>query len=238
MRGMLFKAPYLIFRRILGGTMLDRMHIDTANAFYQQILKWLHIPGAEYIYALLEYNLTILLERKVVEYIQTVYGERFIDIGAYAGYYSKKLGNGFGIVYAFEPDPQNYQLLLRRIGILKGHIIPINKAVYSYSGIRKFYYKNVSPLRSLVVHHESDSISVETISLHDFVRERIDLIKVDAEFAEYPILVGASDVMHRIKRWVIEIHDPNVSKNIEYQLTSHGYKIRWLDELHILGEQK
>ena len=66
-----------------------------------------------------------------------------VDIGANIGYYTliaAKLVGNKGIVYAFEPEPSNYELLCQNIAI-NGYtnVVPIEKAVSKTSGKTKLY---------------------------------------------------------------------------------------------------
>ncbi|MBU4490449.1 MAG: FkbM family methyltransferase [Actinobacteria bacterium] len=66
-----------------------------------------------------------------------------VDIGANFGYYSligARLLNAGGMVYAFEPEPHNYEMLLKNIEINGySNIIPVRKAISNRGGINRLY---------------------------------------------------------------------------------------------------
>jgi hypothetical protein len=58
----------------------------------------------------------------------------------------------------------------------------------------------------------------------------IDLIKVDVEGAEWRVLEGAEPIMPRIKRWVIELHQPRRKMELDARMKQYGYdRSEWLD---------
>ena len=70
-------------------------------------------------------------------------GDVVIDVGAYFGYYTllgARLVGEKGIVFAFEPNQQSYELLVKNIK-LNGYqnVTPINRAVASTSGTASFF---------------------------------------------------------------------------------------------------
>jgi hypothetical protein len=70
-------------------------------------------------------------------------GMTFVDVGACVGYYSliaAKLVGSDGKVFAFEPEPLNFEWLIRSISI-NGfkNILPIRKAVSDKNGLIELY---------------------------------------------------------------------------------------------------
>jgi len=119
-------------------------------------------------------------------------GMTVLDIGANMGYYtliaSKLVGNK-GKVYAFEPDTRNYDLLVKNIKINKcDNVVPIQKAVSNKSGkSRLFIDKFRMGTRSLAeanLLNKNGHIEIETTTLDEFFKDKIDFIKMDAEGAE------------------------------------------------------
>jgi len=148
--------------------------------------------ATEFNYAIKEYNAYTPLKK----------GQVILDIGAYHGLYSfyaySKIGDT-GKIYAFEPDPNNYKILLKNIkrNNLK-NIIPIKKALFNKSGTQKFIVSSAGSSIYLNNHNlngdsinNKDIITVPTISLTDFIRKykikNIDFIKMDCEGSEIEI---------------------------------------------------
>ena len=113
-----------------------------------------------------------------------------MDIGTHIGYYSllaAKLMENSGKVYAFEPEPYNYNILTKNIEI-NGYrnIIPIKKAVSNNCGKTMLFIDSVhfSGHSICVTTGKENSIEVETTTLDDFfitwVRDtKVDLIKIE-----------------------------------------------------------
>ena len=120
-----------------------------------------------------------------------------VDIGAHIGYYTliaADIVGESGKVFAFEPDPYNYSLLIKNVEV-NGYknIIPIQKAVSNKVGItRLFLFLGASGWHSIYeVPGWRKSIEIETVTLDEFFEnEKIGIIKMDAEGAEMAILQG------------------------------------------------
>jgi FkbM family methyltransferase len=166
------------------------------NANYERAgLAWLLGQGYERIE-------TELFKELVTE------GMTVVDVGANIGYYSliaARLVGNTGKVYAFEPEPGNYQLLVRNIEA-NGYtnIVPVNIAISNEGGKVKLY---VDPASSSThsfaqdnTNIKGDAIEVETVTLDDFFGgEKVDFIKLDAQGAEGLVLDGATGVLKQDK---------------------------------------
>lgn len=133
---------------------------------------------------------TILLFKSLIRPGMTI-----VDIGAHIGFYSllsARLVGSEGKVYAFEPEPSNYALLLKNITAnrYENVVIAINKAVTNKPGPVSFFLGVRSDVHSLF--HKpwssSQTITVEGTTLDDFFQSEgwppVDLIKMDIEGAE------------------------------------------------------
>lgn len=144
-----------------------------------------------------ESGTTHLLER-VVKPRMTV-----LDVGAHVGYFAllaaRLVGSG-GAIFAFEPDPSNFELLQRNIALNSYvNVSILQKAVAECSGpMRLFLDGKGSDRNSLVWNNKSRfgqcAVEVETVSLDEFLEardiRRVDFLKIDAEGAECAILRG------------------------------------------------
>jgi len=171
------------------------------------------------------------------------------DIGAHYGYFtlfaSRLVGN-LGRVYAFEPMPQNFQRLVYNIKANKLNNIKLyNYAISNKETILKFSnskntvantYIASSPLLSQPI----PVIEIRSISLDIlFSRKEIlspQFIKIDAEGAEYDILVGAQNIIGQSKPAINlsthENHNPGVTEKCLTLLKRYGYKV-----IHLLTNQ-
>lgn len=85
-----------------------------------------------------------LYEPSVARLFENILGEgmTMVDLGANIGYYTllaSRLVGRSGRVYAFEPDPENHQYLLRNI-VANGcrNVTVVEKAVYNITGTMTF----------------------------------------------------------------------------------------------------
>jgi len=128
-------------------------------------------------------------------------GMTVVDIGANIGVYSRffaHLVGHQGSVFAFEPEPTNYRMLvdaIRHRPQIKAH----QAAVSDHSGSVSLFMSN-----ELNVDHHTyssgdgrNSIAVEAIALDDFFRPgtHVDLLKIDVQGAEMSALRGARRVL-------------------------------------------
>jgi FkbM family methyltransferase len=148
-------------------------------------------------------------------------GWNAIDAGAFAGYYTlllSRLVSEDGVVHAFEPIPENYELLSRNIELNGRKNIKKNQlAVGSGDSLTSFRRSRqlYSPYGSLVLkddpsRYESIPVSVRSIDsyLRDLDWPSISLVKVDVEAAEADIMAGMEQTIARFRPiLVIEIHD-------------------------------
>jgi FkbM family methyltransferase len=134
-------------------------------------------------------------EPDTVQYLKSIKPTHFVDVGAHYGFYSLLVARNVGQkgkVYAFEPDPSNYKLLLKNIKAnnMEDIIVPVNKAVSDRIGVITFFPGKESGGGSLYAsrYTASKSITVETVTLDEFFEHEgwpaIDVIKIDIEGAE------------------------------------------------------
>lgn len=126
----------------------------------------------------------------------------------YAGYLAKE-----GRVYSFEPHPSNYSFLQRNIERNNAtNIRAFNLAVWSKPDKTKLKTSSSTLSHSLVFSTDGDdTIEVRCVGLREiFEQNRIstcDFLKIDAEGAEYEILLATPvQILARIDRIVVEVH--------------------------------
>lgn len=126
-----------------------------------------------------------------------------IDAGAYTGDTSIIFQALDNTVYAFEPDEENYKILLKNIEFnknLSGKIIPVNLALYSKKTTLYFMHSGIT---SKIIENNLDISKVQATSLDDFVKEnnieKVDFIKSDLEGSEKFFLEGAKNTLKTMK---------------------------------------
>jgi FkbM family methyltransferase len=95
-------------------------------------------------------------------------------------------------IYGFEPDPRSFATLRANVGDLPGVTID-PRAAAGASGAATFFSSENSLASSLVADTGARrAVAVDTVSLDDLMDElgidRIDLLKLDVEGAEYDVL--------------------------------------------------
>ena len=162
-------------------------------------------------------------------------GDYVIDIGANIGYYTlimAKLVGETGKVFAFEPDPENVELLKKNVeynGYKNVVIFPY--AVSDQEGAIKLYLSDTRHADNRIYDFGDGrkSIDIKAVRVDDMIADRIDFIKMDIEGSE----IGAIKGMKRILR------DNNLSIISEFWpqgIKKFGYSAQeFLDILENLG---
>ena len=135
-------------------------------------------------------------------------GDVVLDLGANMGYFTllaARLVGKEGKVYAFEPQPTNYSLLVKNIE-LNGYdnVVPLQKAVSNTSGLVKLFISDEDIGNSTIFQYGGDreSVEVEAVTLDDFFKDkehRVDVIKMDVEGAEMAALLGMDRIIRENK---------------------------------------
>jgi FkbM family methyltransferase len=160
---------------------------------------------------------TSLLFSKVVKE-----GDVVVDFGAHIGYYTllaSKIVGKSGRVYSFEPEPENYKILLKNLKLNNAlNVFPLQKAVSNKKGFLKLYLdENDSGRHTIIPDKSKKSIVVECVVPDEFFKEKIDVIKMDVEGAEYLVLLGMTRLINENKDIKIFVEfSPNRVKKTGY----------------------
>jgi FkbM family methyltransferase len=169
-------------------------------------------------------------------------GWQVVDIGAGIGDFSIKAAynNPNTVVYAFEPFPSSYALLLKNIEIngIK-NVVPSPQAVWSHEGSLVLDLSLNEPLKISSREEGSpsdipESINVGSTTLTDLIAyhdiDKVDLIKLDCEGAEYEILMSTPhETLVRVKHIIMEYHDIDDMQNhhrLVAFLESQGFDVK------------
>jgi FkbM family methyltransferase len=169
-----------------------------------------------------------------------------VDVGANAGYFSMFILSKIkgAKIYAFEPVDKNFNLFNKNKSFnqkLVGQLHLFKKALTgSVTGKIDFFVDNSennnSVIGSIYGDFSRDNNAVQqsdAISLIDFMKSeninRIDLLKLDCEGSEYPILYETpASVWNNINTLAIEVHDMDDEKRnlneLDRYLKSLNYK--------------
>jgi FkbM family methyltransferase len=163
--------------------------------------------------------------------------KNIIDIGGHIGsfaiYISQFCKNAR--VLSFEPNPENYERLTRNIKMnkLEGNIISLNSAISDVGGTIKLYLHDTTFGHSTIV-VAPDYIEVPCYTLENILSqyqiEILDLLKLNAEGAEYPILFNASkEVLQKVKSIHVQCHPLDSRRNIDSMfvfLSANGFRCK------------
>ena len=175
-------------------------------------------------------------------------GDVVIDVGANIGYYTlifAKLVGEKGKIFAFEPDPTNFQLLKKNVEINGFHnVILEQKALSDNSGKMMLSLNN----ENTAGHHldfknqnTTNSTEVDVLSLDEyFLNKNIDInfIKMDVEGAESNVIKGMTNILKNSKdlKMIVE-YNPNAinqlglnPENYLNLLSINGFSFYDIDE--------
>jgi FkbM family methyltransferase len=128
-----------------------------------------------------------------------------VDIGAFVGWYTllaaRQVGER-GKVYAFEPDPRNYELLSEnlRVNQLHAQAICLPQAVSNQAGFQRIFRgADQSRDSSIPCSDEGTSIMVPKVVLDEILDPtlRVDVIKLDIDGGEVNALRGMRETLKR-----------------------------------------
>lgn len=150
-----------------------------------------------------------------------------VDVGAYTGVFSliAAASSPGSRVWAFEPFPRTYEALVDNIEAndLLDRILPFSTALGFDERDRFIDLKDGDSSMATVADH--GSIAIKQTTLDQVVQaEWVDLIKVDAEGAEFDVLRGSSNVLARCQPTVVaEALSRNQWEELNALLSGYGY---------------
>lgn len=164
---------------------------------------------------------------------QVKLGQTVVDIGANIGYYTlimARLVGPEGRVIAFEPDPNNFDILKKNIE-MNGYknVTLYQKAVSQESGnIQLYFNRHGSISRTFDAGDGREKMEVGAVKLDDVVKERVDFIKIDIEGAEIGAIKGSKEILSKWKPTIISEFAPKDIK--KFGATAEEY-LRIMQEL-------
>lgn len=179
----------------------------------------------------------------------------FYDVGAHVGFFSllaARIVGGSGLVVAFEPDPQNAEILREAAQRNRmPQLRVVEAAVWSSSGPIEFQRAHAASGRvdgqvgPVANWRDDDRVCVDGVSLDDFVLRGEapppDFLKVDIEAAESEALKGASRLFDTFAPLLLcEVHNVSNEAAIREWLAQRRYQFKRLQgpgsfPVHLLG---
>jgi len=165
-------------------------------------------------------------------------GSVVLDLGANCGLASLAFGAAVGpagLVIALEPDPRNFDALLKNLD-LHGtpNIRPLNKGVWCKTGVLEF---ESDGSMGAIVAPDKDAqtgrgrlIQIAVTTLDDLAERlklaRVDFVKMDIETAERQVVPSLDGFLRRFRpRLIIEAHEAGTDQIIRNFLTDRGYHV-------------
>lgn len=228
--GRLVLATPIVKMRLIRGKTMGAYLSEKARSFfcsllpnplqaYGHIIYWdkksLHY-GPEIATGTYERETCILYESLIYP------GMTVVDVGAHFGLYTLLAAKGVkekGKVYAFEPEPSNYALLIKNIKAngYEDIVVTIKKAVSNKKGVSfLFLGAKESGEASLykVPSVSTQNVVVEVITLDEFFEgegwPEVHLIKMDIEGGEKEALEGARQLLERNQVKLIIEFNPKI----------------------------
>lgn len=152
------------------------------------------------------------------------------DIGANIGYHTTAFASVARRVYAFEPHPKNFALLEKNTAELDN----VTRFSYAASSQRGVCYVDdfdtavVGNFGAVTVSPLPTAIAVPTVDLDSAGIDMPDLIKIDVEGHEWPVIQGCAGII-RLRRPVVyyeAIESQNLREIYEF-LEPLGYLFYW-----------
>lgn len=144
-------------------------------------------------------------ERATIDYLRNFLnsGDVFVNVGAHIGYfaeYAGRLVGRTGRVFAFEPHPNNYKLLVRNCRRML-QIKSIKEAVSDSNGQALLYEHSTSDSSHAFtdLSGSGKTIPVRKVPLDEWAREsklpRTDVVLIDVEGHELSVLRGMHNII-------------------------------------------
>ena len=140
----------------------------------------------------------------------------YFDIGAHIGFYNALVGvtNPGCVNFAFEPIPENVQILKKNISLNKCHVNVIQAAVSDKTGTSVFQMSEASDNSGFIANPNAeiiDNITVDVVKIDDYLNEIPQgpiLIKIDVEGNELNVINGMGRLIQNVPdvRLIIEIN--------------------------------
>lgn len=144
-----------------------------------------------------------------------------VDIGAHAGFWTKRLASNFSQVVAFEPVPEHFECLQQNatapntqkyqcaIGAAQGTALVA--VALDNSGMSKI---------------SDDGIEVAVHMLDQYQLADVDFVKIDVEGYELNVLQGMQDTVNRCSPVIfVEVLPSGPKQQVEDLLTAWGYRL-------------
>ncbi|WP_295124105.1 FkbM family methyltransferase [uncultured Chitinophaga sp.] len=153
-----------------------------------------------------------------------------IDCGAHIGlsvvYFKTQYPQS--AVVAFEPDASNFELLKKNVASMQLSNVDLRQeAVWIEDKTLQFSSEGSMSSRIGEPAHKAKTIDVKAIRLYDMLAKKVDLLKIDIEGAEYPVMKDIEPRLENVDRLFLEYHgrfeENNKLQELLEMLTRNGF---------------
>ena len=137
-------------------------------------------------------------------------GDVFVDVGANIGYFpviAASLVGDTGAVFAFEPDPRNFELLQAnlRLNRCEQCVSAIGAGLAEKAGAGRLFLSadNAGDHQIFAAGEKRKSLPISLLQGSEYLRgrlQRLDLLKVDVQGAEYSVMAGLLSLLRELPR--------------------------------------
>jgi FkbM family methyltransferase len=199
---------------------------------YEILGNWMYLDDKDSL-GLAKYG---VYEQEETRFIQESIKPSFtaVDVGANIGYYTLIMARLAKHVYAFEPEPKNFEILEKNIAVNGVENVILDRSALSdKNSIGTLHICNFNNGMNRLYPSKwcsSETIQVETMKLDDVV-EHADFIKMDIEGAELGALRGMTRLLEKGTTVLMEFHPPSIieygvaPKEVYDYMKSFGYRI-------------
>jgi FkbM family methyltransferase len=190
---------------------------DTGERIKYRIDDLMSYPGDDFIIAeTWEWNVYIKDSWRMPK------NSLIIDIGAHIGAFSIYCSTKYSpnSTYAYEPFPENYNLMKENIRINNiKNIKTFQYAITNEEGTKSLFLDNKSNAGHSLIKRSRSSINIRTMTLEQiFFLNNIshcDLLKLDCEGSEFEIIKHTSqNTLRKVRYLSLEFHEKILDKNI------------------------
>jgi FkbM family methyltransferase len=163
-------------------------------------------------------------------------GDVILEAGANVGYYvllESKIVKNKGKIYAMEPEPKNYNYLIRNVQLNNlSNIAETFPLAVSDKNEELTLYVSKDSNRHNIIHKKDYSdkkIKVKAVSIDNFLKgkKRISWIRMDVEGAECKLINGMERTLRKTNglKLFIELH-PHITKDSRYSMIKFLKKLK------------
>lgn len=173
--------------------------------------RLMHIPINEYLHVVVLENDG--LDNKVIKKLVKK-GDTVLDLGANIGYWTclfADLVGETGRVFAFEPSPDNFQMLKKNIEMNGYKNVTLEQKAVANDNYKTLLYLSKSTMDGRIYKpplEDRQSVEVEVVRLDDYFKNmdvKFDFIKSNVQGADFAALKGMSNVLKKSENVKIEV---------------------------------